>query len=869
MKKIITIILLVFTVLAQTIAQVAERVSQERAFQTAQSFANAKLDAKGETLTLVKADNIYVFDIGNRGFVMVSGSTILPPILGYSLNETFPSLNEAPDNFISWIAHYGEMIDFAFENGILPEKKILQQWDDAQKGQFPTRNTTTVDPLIQTNWNQDYPYNYYAPATSGGWWEGPGGHCYAGCVACAMAQIMKFWNHPTIGNGSHSYVHGTYGEQSANFGETTYNWAIMPNELGYQADNAARAVALLMYHCGVSVNMNFGPDGSGAYSKDVETALRSYFGYCGAKYCEKKQYDHEVWVSMLKSELDLSHPIYYSGNSESVGHAIVCDGYDENDFFHFNLGWSGSGNDYYSLYDVAGYNNNQAAVMNIVPIDIRPNDNGIIYISADGDGNGSSWEHATSHLEYATYLSSGNNIRLWVKKGTYYGDNSDPENAFYIHGKNKIYGSFNGDEPEDFDLSQRDFVNNATILDGQGIKRVLNQDDVLTSGNNALWDGFTIQNGHAGTGGGVYINGFVTLKNCTIRDNVANAIGGGVYINSSDAANQVVFEQCKFIGNSASIGGGICDRNGCVFTNCFISNNIATTKGGGIYIYNNAEPDIKGCVISNNSAAQGGGLYVRGKCRMFNCDIVMNEATETYGGCFNENNRSSYQSCILWGNLAQGVPNQNTGSCSFEYCAVQGGIPGEGNIDLPAENDGEEPGVFIRFKQPAQGVGSSFTEADWDIRSRSICLNSGMPGNANYSTDLAGHQRLQHGRIDIGAYERNASLTLIDASIWSGQTYWFNNFPLHEPGYYTTVYQTSECDSVVGLTLEVLLEIGEQPIDDNPEDILSIDVLSLHGQRLGALHSQNEMESLHLSSGCYLLRIHTREGIRSKKVILP
>lgn len=861
MKKLSLILILVIASITQAFSQSAMKVDETLAHQTAQAFVNAQSSLRTQ-LSLVSSDGVYIYNIGDHGFVMISSSTVLPPILGYSFEKPMPSLEDAPENVTSWFAHYGEMIDFAEQNGIQPEAKILKLWDEALDGRFPAKNTTTVDPLITTFWDQNCYYNEYCPYTGGGWWGGPCGHAYAGCVACAMSQVMKYWNHPEVGFGSHSYVHSEYGEQSADFGATTYQWDQMPAQIYSHND----AVATLMYHCGVSVNMNYGADGSGAYSKDVETALRSYFGYCGARYREKSKYDDDVWVAMLKSELDLAHPVYYSGSSGRAGHAFVCDGYDSNDLFHFNFGWSGAADNYYSLYDVNGYNQQQAAVMNIVPMDIRSDENGIIYVSDDGEGNGSSWNNATSKLEYATYLSSGGTTKVWVKKGTYYGDETDPVNAFSITASNKVYGGFNGDEGPDFNLSDRDLANNLTILDGGGAKRVLNQPDFLNAGSRAVWDGFVIQNGNSGSGAGVYLNDYTTLSNCIIRNNVSNGIGGGVYINSATGTGQTALNNCQIIGNTASLGGGLCDRNSSTITNCQISNNTALTKGGGVYLYNTDKPTFRGCVINNNTAVLGGGIYARGKCVMTNCDIVMNRALESYGGVFNENRYSLYSSCILWGNEANGNPSQNYGQCNFEYCAVEGGITGEANINIPAENDGNEPGVFVRFAHPAEGTGIEYTEADWSIGSRSICLNAGKPGSPGFSFDLAGDPRLQHGRIDVGAYERNASLTRIEDYLEGQDFYLFNGTMLHEPGYYTTVFPTPECDSVVGLTLMMFLSIDQYLEKEN--EVLSVEVFTLLGQPVCITTNLEAIQEQRLKPGCYVLRIHTSEGIESKKIII-
>jgi parallel beta-helix repeat protein len=868
MKKLTLIALLSLTLSFQVLAQQPQKVNEAEARQTAKAFAATKSHTKGESLTLVSSDEIYIYNIGDNGFVIVTGDRVLPPILGYSMTETFPSLDDAPENFSSWISHYKDMILFAREKGIQPEESVRSSWERASHGIFGDRNATSIDPIITTHWNQDCYYNEYCPYTGGsGWWDdgGPCGHAYAGCVACAMAQVMKYWNHPVQGLGSHSYTHPTYGVQSADFGNTTYQWNQMPSEIYYHND----AIATLMYHCGVSVNMNYGPGGSGAQSTAVETALRSYFGYCGATYREKSKYTEEVWINMLKADLDQLHPIYYSGSSGSAGHAFVCDGYDDNDLFHFNFGWSGAGDTFYSLYDVNGYNIGQAAVMNIVPMDIRPDNNGIIYISADGEGNGSSWDQATKHLEFASYLSSGDNLMVWVKKGVYYGNDSDPDNAFCITKSNRIYGGFNGDEGPDFNLNDRDLVNNATILDGRGVKRVLFQSEELTSSTQAVWDGFTIQNGYAGSGAGVYVNGYLTLSNCVIQDNVATAFGGGVYVNATSAGKHVLINQCKMKDNTAAMGGGLCDRNGSSITNCLISNNIASTKGGGIYAYNNAKPLLRGCIIANNTADEGGGFYARGFTQLINCNIVQNLAHTRYGGVFNENNANIYTNCILWGNEANGAANQYIGTCHFEYCAVQGGVSGENNITLPADNTGDEPGVFVRFKQPAQGAGADFEGANWDIYQRSICLNRGKLDATYYATDFAGNDRLQHDRIDIGAYEKNASLTLIEASFFEGQTYWFNNMPLQQPGYYTTVYPTPTCDSVVGLTLSVIWNTTEFTEGNPQTETISIEVISLLGQHIRKIHSEKELATMDLKPGCYILKIQSSEGIMSKKIIIP
>ena len=177
---------------------------------------------------------------------------------------------------------------------------------------------------------------------------------YAGCVATAMGMVMKYWEWPAQGVGSHSYHPDGYAQQSANFGETEYHFELMPNTLdSTSTEEEYFETAQLLHHLGISVNMQYSGHGSGAYSEDVPNSLRNYFRY----NCDDHVTNYggwwpgwgynEEWAQLLKDGgLDESLPLYYSGSDDSGagGHAFVCDGYDENDYFHFNWGWSGRDN---------------------------------------------------------------------------------------------------------------------------------------------------------------------------------------------------------------------------------------------------------------------------------------------------------------------------------------------------------------------------------------------------------------------------------------------------------------------------------------------------------------------------------------------
>ncbi len=205
-----------------------------------------------------------------------------------------------------------------------------------------SRDFDNVDPLLSTLWNQGTYYNQLCPTDP----NGPGGHVWAGCVATAMGQVMKYHDHPDQGTGSHSYYAAGYGTQSANFGVTTYEWSSMPNQIN--SNNLP--IATLLYHLGVSVDMQYSPNGSGAYSSDARDALVDYFSYSpNAQLLPKNSFPIETFIYKLQNELNLNRPVYYSGSGSGGGHAFVCDGYQGDDYFHFNWGWSGYGDGYFYL----------------------------------------------------------------------------------------------------------------------------------------------------------------------------------------------------------------------------------------------------------------------------------------------------------------------------------------------------------------------------------------------------------------------------------------------------------------------------------------------------------------------------------------
>lgn len=315
-------------------------------------------------------DALYVFNHDN-GYVVVAADDHAHPILGYGLDAPFDA-NNIPEGLRYYLGYYARQIQYAIDENLAVEPEVAEQWYllDKEGVITRTRSNKAVAPLLATTWNQDWPYNFYAPACQSYWTNN---HCYAGCVATSMSQVMKYWNWPETGVGEHSYSTSSYGGTlSANFGETTYNWSIMPNSCSAN-NTASQAVALLMYHCGIAVDMDFRPDGSGSHTEDVADALINYFRYGScARMDYRDLYSRTVWEDMLIESFDHGIPVVYSGADSDGGHAFNCDGYNDQRLFHFNWGWSGQYNNTYYQIDAlntgnGSFNQSQRVVFNILP----------------------------------------------------------------------------------------------------------------------------------------------------------------------------------------------------------------------------------------------------------------------------------------------------------------------------------------------------------------------------------------------------------------------------------------------------------------------------------------------------------------------
>lgn len=346
----------------------AQNVTPQEAATVAQRF----LESQGKTLVRCAKvmdngqDNLlYIFNAENA-FVVVSGDRSAQPVLAYIDHQLYNE-SDVVAPFQMWIDHYANQIaQLKREHVVQPQPAA--QWEAILTDGSSFRTGDNIAPLMLSRWDQGSYYNYYCPRDP----AGQNGRVVTGCVATAMAQLMYYFRFPESGVGSYSYTDENYGVQSVDYGNAHYDYNAMcdvPTCLNPE-------ISKLIYHCGVGVDMHYGPNGSGMTNHSAAQVMRTYFKYSPeTEYLFRDSTDLN-WDSVIVSHLQRRIPMYYAGWSlpNINGHGFICDGYKTvNDayYFHFNFGWSGYMDGYFytnSLYvGSSNFNLAQELIINCYP----------------------------------------------------------------------------------------------------------------------------------------------------------------------------------------------------------------------------------------------------------------------------------------------------------------------------------------------------------------------------------------------------------------------------------------------------------------------------------------------------------------------
>lgn len=376
LKKVFFASLLLGSLIAEA-RTLSPEEALDRVFSDSQTSSPAKVRSATRTTesrklvrtTLTTLDGepaVYSFDLTDKGsgYMIVSADDLAYPLLGYSDSGSLDG--EIPPALEWLLSEYAAQIEYARTHNADAKVSIARA----------TANRDPIAPLIETSWDQGAPYNNSCPTYG----TEP---TYTGCVATAMAQVMNYWQYPLKGKGSVSYNAASVQKRlSIDFSLKKFDWDNMIRTYsGSYTEEQAAAVAYLMKACGYSVKMDYGTDSSGALAMAVPYAFVKYFDYDPSILHEVRAlYTASEWETKLYENLRDCGPIMYGGGSLiGGGHSFICDGYDGNGYFHFNWGWTGMSDGYFSIDALnpyalgagggggGGYNFTQDAVFNIRP----------------------------------------------------------------------------------------------------------------------------------------------------------------------------------------------------------------------------------------------------------------------------------------------------------------------------------------------------------------------------------------------------------------------------------------------------------------------------------------------------------------------
>lgn len=344
---------------------------------------------------------LYVFNSAD-GFMILPDDDRAPAVLAYSDAGQFVMIDNPA--FESWLGFYNRQLKYL---------KSLPQTESTTARRLSGQRTerTPIEPLIKTEWNQEAPYNLLCPKINGH-------DVVTGCVATAMAQFMKYYNYPAKGTGTHSYFWQPGNETlSLDYDTIPFQWDKMT--LTYDSESSQEsklAVAQLMVACGISVDMHYDIGDSGAATTRMGVSLINIFKYSPSLWMPQRDfYGYDEWVGMIYDELAKGTPVLYSGQGTAGGHQFICDGYQSDDYFHFNWGWGGLSNGYFLLTALnpddlgvgggaGGFNTDQIATLSARP-------------AQDGDQPTYVMYNTEAFLPDTTILNPGDEL---VCSGTYF-----------------------------------------------------------------------------------------------------------------------------------------------------------------------------------------------------------------------------------------------------------------------------------------------------------------------------------------------------------------------------------------------------------------------------------------------------------------
>lgn len=317
----------------QTIALQALCSSNLQAGGAKKAAANIAVE-KYKSLAMVN-----VYGIKGKGVVFISKDDDIEPVLGIS-DEDF-DVNNMPCGMKWWLNTANKSLERMKAKGITYSANPM-----AASGR-PTY-------FIKTYWNQDKPFNNLCPQINGS--AAP-----TGCIATAMAQIMKYYQYPATSKGTGIYSVTTYKDKNDKEGTTkwykrelghTYQWTAMLSSYGIVSEDENDAVATLMADAGAASQMNYQANGSGTIEWYAAKGFAENFRYdsLAISCLQRDFYTDAEWMELVRKEMEAKQPVLYCGSDEiDGGHAFLLDGIQEDGKVHVNWGWGKSGDGWFDI----------------------------------------------------------------------------------------------------------------------------------------------------------------------------------------------------------------------------------------------------------------------------------------------------------------------------------------------------------------------------------------------------------------------------------------------------------------------------------------------------------------------------------------
>ena len=339
------------------------------------SASHVKTLRRSTTRSAAESDTLaplYFIDRGeNAGFVIVSGDNCLPEIIGYTENGNYVE-EDMPPAFMDMMKGFAQIIEEAQAAGA-----------PARAQTRATTDRTAIQPLIQTHWHQSAPYNNLAPISTS-----TGGRAVTGCTCTAAVMVLHYF-HRDLTDVLLAET-PTYNEDDADAPVTVsypkgtpIQWDLMLNQYtGSYPEEMGNAVAVLNAAFGAAIKQKYGAGATSGYIANIVNGYSTYFNV--SSKCEyQNNISQDIWEQRIYDNLTNKQPMIYAGvHPDQGGHAIILDGYNpKSNLFHFNFGWGGSGDGYFTLdinTGIGGFSQQQGMVYDITPN--KPNLTGKLYV---------------------------------------------------------------------------------------------------------------------------------------------------------------------------------------------------------------------------------------------------------------------------------------------------------------------------------------------------------------------------------------------------------------------------------------------------------------------------------------------------------